>query len=75
MKKVEQKSINTYAVEIVKEKKGYSAFVLGISDVCATQADTYEGVIKNIKEALELHFEGVKMETKRSDIILMPVYA
>ncbi len=76
-KKVNEiKNINTFAVQINKEKSGYSAIVLGIKDVCATQAKTYEEVMKNIQEVLELYSENLDKSKKvPSSIILMPVYA
>ena len=71
------KKTNTVAVQITKEKNGYSAVAVGIFGVCTTEAKTYEGVIHNMQEALSLHVEGLgrikrKIETS---VVLLPVYA
>ena len=71
------KKINTVAVQITKEKNGYSAIAVGLFGVCTTEAKTYEDVVKKMKEALDLHLEGLhsikrKLETS---VILLPVYA
>ncbi|OGI83936.1 hypothetical protein A2903_02070 [Candidatus Nomurabacteria bacterium RIFCSPLOWO2_01_FULL_33_17] len=76
--KKEVKNLNTFSVKIEKEKKGYSAVVLGINDVCASEGKTYEDVLKNIEEALELYVEHLKVSKPKpikSNIILMPIYA
>lgn len=78
MKKEVIKNLNTFSVKIEKEKKGYSAVVLGIDDVCASDGKTYEEVLKNIQEALELYVEHLKtqrIKPIKSNIILMPIYA
>lgn len=49
------KQLSTVAIQVNKEKNGYSAVAVGLPGVCATEADTYEGVIKKMKEALFLH--------------------
>ena len=49
----------TYLVVIAKTKTGYSAHcpdVLG----CAAVGKTVEEVLANMKEALELHFDGMR---------------
>jgi predicted RNase H-like HicB family nuclease len=71
------KNISTVAVQITKEKSGYSAVTVGVFGVCATESKTYEGAVKSIREALTLHLEGLgsikkKMETS---VVLLPVYA
>lgn len=71
------KKTNTVAIQITKEKNGYSAIAVGLFGVCATEARTYEGVIKNMKEAISIHVEGLtsvkrKLETS---VVLLPVYA
>lgn len=71
------KKINTVAIQITKEKNGYSAIAVGLFGVCTTEAKTYEDVVKKMKEALALHLEGLssikrKLETS---VILLPVYA
>ncbi len=52
------KKTNTVAIQITKEKKGYSAIAVGILGVCAVESKTYEGVINSMKEALTFHAEG-----------------
>ncbi len=71
------KKTNNVAIQITKEKNGYSAIAVGVFGVCTTEAKTYEDVVKKMKEALVLHLEGLnsikrKLETS---VILLPVYA
>lgn len=71
------KKTNTVAVQITKEKNGYSAIAVGLFGVCTTEAKTYEGVVRNMQEALSLHSEGLR-SIKRSietSVVLLPVYA
>jgi len=78
MSKKYEKSLNTFSVKITKEKSTYSAVVLGINDVCATQGKTYEEALENIQEALELyteHLKTLKNKPVKSNIVLMPIYA
>lgn len=78
VKKESLKNINTFSIKIQKEKRGYSAIVLGIDDVCVSQGNSYEDVLKNIQEALELYVEHLKLHKSKiikSNIILMPIYA
>jgi predicted RNase H-like HicB family nuclease len=46
------------------ETGGYIAFVPALPG-CHTQADTIEGLIKNVKEAIELYLETLADEEKR----------
>ena len=45
-----------FSVVVEKDKDGYFAFCPELQG-CYTQADTYEEVIKNIKDAIHLHLE------------------
>jgi len=50
--------METYLILIGKTRTGYSAYspdVLG----CASAGKTIEAVVANMKQALELHFEGM----------------
>lgn len=71
------KKTNTVAVQITKEKNGYSAIAVGLFGVCAIEAKTYEGAIKNMREAISLHVEGLPILKKNlnTSIVLLPVYA
>lgn len=71
------KKTNTVAVQITKEKNGYSAIAVGVFGVCTTESTTYEGVIKNMQESLTLHMEGLKSIKKNleTSVVLLPVYA
>lgn len=54
------KKTNTVAVQITKEKNGYSAIAVGVFGVCSTEAKTYEGVIRSMQESLALHAGGLR---------------
>lgn len=71
------KKTNTVAIQITKEKNGYSAVAVGVFGVCTTEAKTYESVIKNMQEALNLHAEGLHSIKKNfeTSVVLLPVYA
>lgn len=71
------KKTNTVAIQITKEKNGYSAVAVGVFGVCATESKTYEGVVKSMKEALSLHVDGLHSLKKNleTSVILLPVYA
>lgn len=71
------KKTNTVAIQITKEKNGYSAIAVGLYGVCTTEAKTYEGVIKNMQEAVALHVEGLHAMKKKleTSVVLLPVYA
>ncbi len=71
------KKTSTVAVQITKEKRGYSAVAVGLFGVCATEASTYEGVIQSMREALPLHVEGLQTLKKNleTSVVLLPVYA
>lgn len=71
------KKTSTVAIQITKEKRGYSAIAVGLFGVCTTEAKTYEGVIKNMQEAIALHVEGLHSVKKKleTSIVLLPVYA
>ena len=45
-----------FSVVIEKDKDGYFAFCPELQG-CYTQGDTYEEVLKNIKDAIKLHIE------------------
>ncbi len=51
------KKTDTIAVQITKEKNGYSAIAVGVYGICTTEAKTYKGTLKNMKEALTLHIK------------------
>lgn len=71
------KKTNTVAIQITKEKNGYSALAVGVFGVCTTEAKTYEGVIKNMQESLDLHVEGLRSIKRNleTSVVLLPVYA
>lgn len=71
------KKTNTVAVQITKEKNGYSAVAVGVFGVCATESKTYEGVIRNMQESLDLHAEGLRTLKRNleTSVVLLPVYA
>ncbi len=74
---VYMKQLSTVAIQVIKEKKGYSAVAVGLPGVCATEADTYEGVIKKMREAVLLHVEGITSIKKsfETSVVLLPLYA
>ena len=71
------KKTSTVAVQITKEKHGYSAIAVGLFGVCTTEAKTYEGVIKNMRESLALHTVGLQSIKRNleTSVVLLPVYA
>ena len=50
--------MKSYRISVVieKDEDGYSAFSPELQG-CYTQADTYEEVIQNIRDAIKLHIE------------------
>lgn len=48
------------SVIVEKDKDGYFAFSPEVQG-CYTQGDTYEEVMENIKDALRLHLEDIKI--------------
>ncbi len=71
------KKTSTVAVQITKEKNGYSAIAVGVFGVCTSEAKTYEGVVTSMREALELHIEGLRSIKRNveTSVVLLPVYA
>ncbi len=71
------KQLSTVAIQITKERKGYTAVAIGLPGVCVTEAATYEGVIKKMKEAVLLHAEGITSMEKsfETSVVLLPLYA
>jgi len=49
-------SVYRFSVIIEKDKEGYFAFCPELQG-CYTQGDTYEEVLENIKDAIQLHVE------------------
>lgn len=49
-------SAYNFSVVIEKDSEGYFAFCPELQG-CYTQGDTYEEVLKNIKDAIRLHIE------------------
>ncbi len=49
-------SVYKFSVVIERDVEGYFAFCPEIQG-CYTQGDTYEDVLKNIKDAIRLHVE------------------
>lgn len=70
------KKTNSVAVQITKEKNGYSAVAVGVHGVCSTEAKTYEGVVESMREALSLHIEGLRglKKTVDTSVVLLPVF-
>lgn len=61
---------------IQKDENGYFAFVPELSG-CVTQAESYEEVIKNIKEAAALYIESLQLDEIRhiqaKDTAIVPI--
>jgi predicted RNase H-like HicB family nuclease len=57
----------SYKVSIVieKDKDGYYAYCPELEG-CQTQGDTFEEVIANIKEAIELYLETLSVEERKT---------
>lgn len=55
MKKISSKNL-TFSIVVEKDKDGYVAECYELQG-CYTEGVSYEDVIKNIKEAIELHLE------------------
>jgi predicted RNase H-like HicB family nuclease len=57
----------SYKVSIVieRDKDGYYAYCPELEG-CQTQGDTFEEVIANIKEAIELYLETLSVEERKS---------
>jgi len=57
----------SYKVSIVieKDENGYYAYTPEIEG-CQSQGDSYEEVLENIKEAIELYLETLSDEEKKS---------
>lgn len=55
-KKEVKMSAYKFSVVIEKDSEGYFAFCPELQG-CYTQGDTYEEVLKNIKDAIRLHIE------------------
>jgi predicted RNase H-like HicB family nuclease len=52
-----------YTVLIEKSEDGYYvATVPGLPGICVTQGKTKSEALKNMREALELHLEGLREE-------------
>ncbi len=51
----------TYMVVLEQEADGFSVSVPDLPG-CASQGDTYEEALENIREAIECHLEGMKMD-------------
>jgi len=52
-----------FTVLLEKSEDGYYvATIPGLPGVCVTQGKTRQEALKNMKEALELHIEGLKEE-------------
>jgi predicted RNase H-like HicB family nuclease len=47
-----------YLVKLIAEEGGYSAIVPSLPG-CGSQGDTAEEAIQNVREAIELHVEGL----------------
>ena len=52
---------------VIKTKTGYCAFS-PIVDGCAATAKTVDTALKKIREALEFHFDGLKLFGKKQKI-------
>jgi len=50
-----------YLVVIEKTKTGYSAYAPDVAGCIAT-GETKDEIERNIKEAIEFHFEGLRLE-------------
>lgn len=50
-----------YLIIIEKTKTGYSAYSPDLPG-CVSTGDTCEEIEKNMREAIELHIEGLKLE-------------
>jgi predicted RNase H-like HicB family nuclease len=57
----------SYKVSIIieKDKDGYYAYCPELEG-CQTQGDTFEEVIANIKEAIELYLETLSVEERKT---------
>lgn len=55
MKSLRDKNL-TFSIAIEKDSHGYFAKCIELQG-CYAQGDTYEEVMKNIKEVIELHIE------------------
>ena len=57
----------SYKVSIIieKDKDGYYAYCPELEG-CQTQGDTFEEVIANIKEAIELYLETLSLEERKT---------
>ena len=71
------KKTSTVAVQITKEKNGYSAIAVGVFGVCTSESKTYEGVVAGMREALEIHVESLRSIKRNveTSVVLLPVYA
>lgn len=71
------KNMDTVAVQITKEKNGYSAIAVGLFGVCTTEAKTYKETISNMKEAISLHMDGLRSVKRKleTSVVLLPVHA
>ncbi len=66
----------TFNAIIEKDQDGYFAYVPALQG-CISQGDTYEEVVENIKEAMELYLESLKSEQIKKlisqSISIMPI--
>lgn len=53
--------IRKFHVVLQPEKKGFSVFVPALPG-CASQGETEEEALRNIKEAIELYLEGLEAD-------------
>ena len=80
MVKQKRKTILEYNVIFQEEKMGgYSVWAPELPG-CASQGETFDEALKNIREAIELYLEETKKETatfsyKKQSIIPVQIYA
>jgi len=66
--KIQKKKILEYAAVLQEEENGgYSVWVPSLPG-CASQGDTVEEAMKNIREAIELYLEYDKEEPMEDDV-------
>ncbi len=70
-------SEHNYTVIIEREEDGgYHAFCPALRG-CHSQGDTYEEIIKNITEAIQLYIESLKSHSQPipcEDVIIKPIH-